>query len=54
MEIDEEEWMRLCLKAIVTSDPTTLAQIILDINRMLYLKQTALKDRQMHSELQVK
>ena len=46
--------MRLCLKAILTNDPSTLAQIILDMNRMLYLKQTALKDRQMHPELQVK
>lgn len=38
MEMDEEEWMRLCLKAITANDPDTLTQVILGINRMLYLK----------------
>jgi hypothetical protein len=52
--MDEEEWMRLCLKAIAANDPDTLTQIILDINRMLYLKQQQLKDRQIHSEFQVR
>jgi hypothetical protein len=44
--MDEEEWLRLCLKAVAANDPETLSQIILDINRMLYLKQMALKDAQ--------
>jgi hypothetical protein len=41
--INEEEWMRICLRAMTANDPDTLTQIILDINRMLYLKQQHLK-----------
>ena len=51
MQMDEEEWMRLCLRAIAANDSDTLTQIILDINRMLYLKQMALKDAQVKEEV---
>lgn len=47
--MDEEEWMRLCRRAVVTSDPDTLRKISLEINRMLYLKQQHLKDTQLAS-----
>ena len=51
-DMNEEEWMQLCLKAMAANDPDTLTQVILDINRMLYLKQQYLKD-QMQASRQV-
>jgi hypothetical protein len=52
--MNEEEGLRLCHEALAANDPDTLTQIILDINRMLYLKQRKLKDIQLDSELQIK
>ena len=45
MVIDEEYWLMVCRKALVTNDPDEFAWIIRDINRMLYEKGVLLKEQ---------